>query len=72
MGNRVSGRPAGRTVLIMGAATGIGRAAAELFASNGARAVLFGLGGSSPDQLTERTGAVAYVGVSVRARILRF
>jgi len=58
----VSGRLAGRTAPITGAATGIARAAAELFASNGARAVLFGLGSSAPDELAERTGAVAHHG----------
>jgi NAD(P)-dependent dehydrogenase (short-subunit alcohol dehydrogenase family) len=40
------GRLAGKTALITGAATGIGRAVAERFASEGAKIVLFGLGGT--------------------------
>ncbi len=41
---------AGKTALITGAASGMGRAAAERFAAEGARVVLFGLGGAALDQ----------------------
>lgn len=41
----MSGRLAGKTALITGAATGMGQATAERFAAEGARVVLFGLGG---------------------------
>jgi NAD(P)-dependent dehydrogenase (short-subunit alcohol dehydrogenase family) len=58
----MSGRLAGRTALITGAATGIGRAVAELFASNGARTVLFGLGGPDLDAVARATGGVAVHG----------
>lgn len=58
----MSGRLAGRTALITGAATGIGRAAAELFAQHGARIVLFGLGGAALDAVAHATGGVAVHG----------
>jgi NAD(P)-dependent dehydrogenase (short-subunit alcohol dehydrogenase family) len=62
MGDRMSGRLAGRTALITGAATGIGRAAAELFARHGARPVLFGLGGPALDVAAHVAGGVAVHG----------
>jgi NAD(P)-dependent dehydrogenase (short-subunit alcohol dehydrogenase family) len=46
----VSGRLAGRTALVTGAATGMGRATAERFAAEGARVVLLGLGGAALDE----------------------
>jgi NAD(P)-dependent dehydrogenase (short-subunit alcohol dehydrogenase family) len=49
----MTARLAGRTALITGAATGIGRATALLFAQNGADVVLFGLGGA---ELVEAAG----------------
>ncbi|WP_063800159.1 SDR family NAD(P)-dependent oxidoreductase [Bradyrhizobium retamae] len=58
----MNGRLAGRTALITGAATGIGRAAAELFARHGARTVLFGLGGPALDVAAHATGGVAVHG----------
>ena len=52
----------GRIALITGAATGIGRATAELFAKNGARVVLFGLGGAAPDETAAAARGVAVHG----------
>lgn len=50
MGAAVNRRLEGRTALITGAATGMGRATAELFAEHGARVILFGLGGVHLDE----------------------
>ncbi|MBR1177185.1 SDR family oxidoreductase [Bradyrhizobium sp. KB893862 SZCCT0404] len=58
----MTGRLAGRTALITGAATGIGHAAAELFARHGARTVLFGLGASALDDAARSLGATAVHG----------
>ena len=72
MGDRMSARLAGRTALITGAATGIGHAVAELFASHGARTVLFGLGGPALDAAADATGAIAVHGdVTSEADIAR-
>lgn len=46
----MSGRLEGRRALITGAATGMGRAVAQLFARHGAKVVLFGLGGEALDE----------------------
>lgn len=52
----------GRQALVTGAATGIGRATAELFARHGARVVVFGLGGSLLDELANGIGGRAVHG----------
>lgn len=62
MGDRMSRRLAGRIALITGAATGIGRASAELFAREGARIVLFGLGGPALDDAASAAGGTAVHG----------
>src|SRR5436189_218355 len=49
MGAVMSTRLSGKTALVTGAATGIGRATALLFAGNGADVVLFGHGGAAFD-----------------------
>jgi NAD(P)-dependent dehydrogenase (short-subunit alcohol dehydrogenase family) len=55
-------RLGGQTALITGAATGIGRATAQLFAQNGARFVLFGLGGAELDAAAAEAGGRAVSG----------
>lgn len=62
MGAGMSGRLAGLTALVTGAATGIGRATAERFAGEGARLVLFGLGREALDGLARETGGTAIHG----------
>lgn len=52
----------GRQALVTGAATGIGRATAELFARHGARVVAFGLGGTLLDELASAIGGRAVHG----------
>lgn len=52
----------GRHALITGAATGIGRATAELFARNGARVVAFGFGETLLDELANEIGSRAVHG----------
>lgn len=58
----MNGRLQGRRALITGAATGVGRAAAERFAREGAQIVCFGLGGDALDQAARTTGGVAVHG----------
>lgn len=48
----------GRRALVTGAATGMGRATAELFARDGASLVLFGLGAEALDDVAAATGGV--------------
>ena len=60
-------RPDGRTALITGAATGIGRATASLLARNGARVVLFGLGEADLDAAAAETSGHAVHGDVTRA-----
>jgi NAD(P)-dependent dehydrogenase (short-subunit alcohol dehydrogenase family) len=52
----------GRYALVTGAATGIGRATAELFARHGARVVAFGFGGALLDELSNGIGGRAVHG----------
>lgn len=58
----MTARLEGKTALITGAATGMGRATAELFASHGASLVLFGLGGEALDNAATASGGVAVHG----------
>ncbi len=55
-------RLAGKTALVTGAATGIGRATALLFAQNGARVVLFGLGAAELNAAATEAGGQAVLG----------
>jgi NAD(P)-dependent dehydrogenase (short-subunit alcohol dehydrogenase family) len=52
----------GKRALVTGAATGMGRAAAERFAAEGAELVLFGLGGATLDAVANATGGIAIHG----------
>jgi NAD(P)-dependent dehydrogenase (short-subunit alcohol dehydrogenase family) len=58
----MTGRLAGRKALIVGGATGIGRAVAERFASENADLVLFGLGDDRLIAAARATGGVAIHG----------
>lgn len=58
----MAGRLEGRTALITGAATGIGRATAVLFARQGARVVLFGLGEAELNEAATEAGGQAVHG----------
>lgn len=62
MGAGMTKRLQGRTALITGAASGIGRATSELFARHGANLVLFGLGNGALDEAAVITGGVAVHG----------
>lgn len=64
----MSRRLEGRRALIAGAATGMGRATAELFARHGAEVVLFGLGGAALDQAADGSGGIAVHGDITDAR----
>ncbi len=63
----MSGRLAGKTALIAGAATGMGRATAELFARNGATVIAFGLGGEKLDEVATSAGGRAVHGDITKA-----
>ena len=58
----MTGRLAGKTALVTGAATGIGRAVVERFAAEGAHVVLFGLGGAQLQTAARGCGSVAVEG----------
>ncbi|MFD8479660.1 3-hydroxybutyrate dehydrogenase [Kitasatospora sp. NPDC059673] len=51
----------GRTALVTGAASGIGRACAEAFAAAGARVYVVDLAAAPAEELAERIGGVAHV-----------
>ncbi|KFL28295.1 hypothetical protein JP74_03585 [Devosia sp. 17-2-E-8] len=53
----MTGRLQGKTALITGAATGMGRATAERFAAEGTSLILFGLGGADLDAAGKAAGA---------------
>jgi NAD(P)-dependent dehydrogenase (short-subunit alcohol dehydrogenase family) len=67
VGHGVTRRLEGKRALVTGAATGIGRAVAELFVSHGALVVVFGLGGSILNEVGHATGARAVHGDVTRA-----
>lgn len=72
MGAWMTARLAGKTALITGAATGIGRATALTFAQNGARVVLFGLGDAELEMAATEAGGHAVAGdVTKSADIVR-
>lgn len=58
----MSRRLQGRTALVTGAATGMGRATAELFARHGAGVVAFGRGEGMLDEAAKASGAIAVHG----------
>ena len=60
-------RLAGKTALVTGAAPGIGRATALLFAQNGARVVLFGLGDAELDAAAREASGQAVRGDITRS-----
>lgn len=68
----MTGRLAGKTALITGAATGMGRATAERFGQEGARCVLFGLGQTLLDDAAAASDGIAVHGdVTNQADIAR-
>ncbi|MDX8452214.1 SDR family oxidoreductase [Mesorhizobium sp. VK9D] len=52
----------GRTALVTGAATGMGRATAELFGRHGAKIIAFGHGGEMLDEAAKASGGIAVRG----------
>jgi NAD(P)-dependent dehydrogenase (short-subunit alcohol dehydrogenase family) len=68
----MSGRLAGKTCLITGAAAGIGRAVAERFSAEGASLVLLDRDGGALREVAGRTGAIAVEGdVTAAADVVR-
>ena len=68
----MSGRLAGRTALIAGAASGMGRAVAARFAAEGANCVLFGLGGGALEKAAAAVNGKAISGdVTIAADVAR-
>jgi NAD(P)-dependent dehydrogenase (short-subunit alcohol dehydrogenase family) len=65
----VPGRLKGRVALITGAARGIGRATAELFAAEGARVVIADVDGEAADEAAEMIAASDGQAASVRADV---
>jgi NAD(P)-dependent dehydrogenase (short-subunit alcohol dehydrogenase family) len=63
----MTGRLRGKTALITGAATGIGRAVAERFAEEGAKVMLFGLGDAELEGVARACGGQAVEGDVTRA-----
>ncbi|RUU70965.1 SDR family oxidoreductase, partial [Mesorhizobium sp. M2C.T.Ca.TU.009.01.2.1] len=64
----MSRRLEGRTALVTGAATGMGRATAELFGRHGAKVVAFGHGGDVLDEAAKASGGTAVRGDITDAR----
>lgn len=58
----MSGELSGLTALITGAATGMGAATAQRFAREGAKVVLFGLGGAALESAASSVGGIAVAG----------
>lgn len=63
----MTARLIGRTALVTGAATGMGRATAERFSAEGAKVILFGLGGVLLDQAAQAARGVAVHGDVTRS-----
>jgi 3-hydroxybutyrate dehydrogenase len=61
MDTTAAGRLDGRTALVTGAASGIGRACAEALAAAGARVYVVDLAAAPAQELAERIGGVAHV-----------
>ena len=53
---KLGSRVAGKVAIITGSASGIGRATAELFASEGARVLVADLNGPGAERVAEGTG----------------
>jgi len=60
---------AGKVVIITGAASGIGRAAAGLFAANGCRLVLVDINGALLDQVMAKLGGASPTAIAIAADV---